>query len=63
MDIIARKYFYPVVPFFDCYKGRFRADDILVAQSIAERVMTLPLYADIPIKVVDEICDIIVTGV
>ena len=62
-DIIARKYFYPVVPFFDCYKGRFRADDILVAQSIAERVMTLPLYADIPIKVVDEICDIIVTGV
>lgn len=62
-DIIARKYFYPVVPFFDCYKGRFWADDISVAQSIAERVMTLPLYADIPIKIVDEICDIIVTGV
>ncbi len=62
-NIVARKYFYPVVPFFDCYKDRFLADDISIAQNMAERVLTLPLYADIPLKIVDDICDIITADI
>lgn len=62
-NIIARKYFYPLITSFDCYRDCFPAADIPTAQNIAERVMTLPLYADLPLEIVDYICDIIVKGV
>lgn len=62
-NIIARKYFYPLITSFDCYRDCFPEADIPVAQNIAERVMTLPLYADLSLEIVDYICDIIVKGV
>lgn len=61
-NIIARKYFYPLITDFDCYRDCFPASDIPIAQNIAERVMTLPLYADLPMEIVDYICDIVVKG-
>ena len=59
--IIARKYFYPLTNSFECYAGQegFGADKTPVAKYIAERVLTLPLYADLSIADVDRICDII----
>ena len=44
---------------FDCYKDRFNADNTPVAVEISNRVLTLPLYADLPLDVVDKICKII----
>src|SRR5690554_3886560 len=44
-DIIARKYFYPLINDFDCYKDKYSSDDTPVAKYIADRVLTLPLYA------------------
>ena len=59
--IVARKYFYPLTNSFDCYKGQvgFNSDETPVAKHIAERVLTLPLYADLSLEDVDRICNII----
>lgn len=58
-DIIARKYFYPLTNSFECYKDQYDVDETPVAKYIAERVLTLPLYADLPIEDVHRICEII----
>ena len=58
-NIHARKYFYPLTNSFECYRGRFDVNETPVARYIAERVLTLPLYADLDLDDVDRICDII----
>lgn len=58
-DIFARKYFYPLTNSFECYQGKFDVEKTPIAKYIAERVLTLPLYADLPLEDVDRICDII----
>ncbi len=59
--IIARKYFYPLVNEYDCYKDEEWADitKTPIAQHIAYKVLTLPLYADLQDTEVDKICDLI----
>lgn len=57
--IFSRKYFYPLTNTFDCFHGQFDVDQTPVALHIAKRVLTLPLYADLPLEEVDRICDII----
>ena len=60
-NIIARKYFYPLTNGFECYKDMPTAgeDKTPVAKYIADRVLTLPLYADLSIEDVDRICNIL----
>ena len=60
-DIIARKYFYPLTNSFACYKyyPTAGAEKTPVARYISERVLTLPLYADLALEDVDRICNII----
>lgn len=57
--ICARKYFYPTTNAFDCYKDRFDPIDTPVALDVSLRVLTLPLYADLDLAIVDKICEII----
>ena len=57
-DIIARKYFYPLTNSFECYKD-YDKGETPVAEHIATRVLTLPLFADLTVEDVDKICDII----
>jgi len=60
-NIIARKYFYPLTNSFACYAQLPTAGEekTPVAQYIAHRVLTLPLYADLTEQTVDRICDVI----
>lgn len=58
-NIIARKYFYPLTNSFECYKGIYDEGDTPVAKFISDRVLTLPLYADLSLEDVDRICNII----
>lgn len=58
-NIIARKYFYPLINEFECYRKNYSSNDTPVAKYIAHRVLTLPLYADLELEIVDKICDII----
>ncbi len=59
--IMARKYFFPLTNSFECYRHYPTAgvDKTPVAQHLALRVLTLPLYADLAQEDVDRICDII----
>ncbi len=59
--IMARKYFYPLTNELECYAGMdgFNSKDTPVANNIANRILTLPLYADLSIYEVDYICDTI----
>ncbi len=58
-NIGARKYFYPITSEFECYKHRFDSNKTPVAKHISENILTLPIYSDLDIKVVEEICNII----
>ncbi len=57
----ARKYFFPLTNSFECYRNTPTAGTTKtpVAQHIALRVLTLPMYADLSFENVDRICDII----
>ena len=57
--IFARKYFYPLTNSFECYSGRFNAEKTPIAKHVADRVITVPLYADLDLKDVDRICEVI----
>lgn len=60
-NIVARKYFYPLVNSFDCYKeyAFYGSEKTPVAKYISDRVLTLPMYADLCETDVDRICEII----
>lgn len=59
-DICARKYFYPLTNTFECFNDRFDVTKTPVALHISNRVLTLPLYADLSLEDVDRICNIII---
>lgn len=59
-NIMARKYFYPLTNSFACFHGAYDPADTPVAQHIANRVLTLPLYADLTIDIVERISAIII---
>ena len=61
VGIGARKYYYPLTISFECFRNNPTAgtEKTPVAQHIALRVLTLPLYADLSIEDVDRICDVI----
>ena len=58
-NIFARKYFYPLTNAFDAYHNRFDVNATPIALYISNRVLTLPLYADLALKDVEMICNII----
>lgn len=58
-NVIARKYFYPLINDFACFEAEFDSSETPVAKYISERVLTLPLYADLSFDNVDRICKII----
>lgn len=55
----ARKYFYPLTNSFACFNGKYDVNSTPVALEISNRVLTLPLYADLSLEDVDRICEII----
>lgn len=59
-NIFARKYFYPLTNTFDCYHGKYDVNQTPIAQHIAKRVLTLPLFSDLSVEDVDRICEIII---
>lgn len=62
--IMARKYFYPLTNSFACYAGlpTAGADKTPVASYLADRVLTLPLYAGLTVEEVDQICNVILAS-
>ena len=56
--INARKYFYPCVNAYDCYKEAYDEHETNVAAEISRKILTLPLYPDLAEEEVDRICEI-----
>lgn len=59
--ILARKYFYPLTNSYECYRNLPTAGEekTPLARQISQQVLTLPMYADLPLEDVDRICDVI----
>ncbi len=57
--IMARKYFYPLTSMYDCFHGKYEAENTPVALYISKRVLTLPLYPELSMEEVDHICKVI----
>lgn len=57
--IFARKYFYPLTSNCQCYQGNFEVGRTPMAEYVSDRILTLPLFADLSIEAVDDICNII----
>lgn len=55
----ARKYFYPLANDYACYRGSYSSLDTPVAKWVSDRILTLPMYADLAIEDVDRICEVI----
>lgn len=58
-QIYARKYFYPLINDYECYCSSYSSAETPIARAIAEKVMTLPCYADLTLEDVDRVCDVI----
>lgn len=62
-NITARKYFYPITNSVEAYENlpTAGAEKTPIAAYLADRVLTLPLYADLALEDVDHICEIIMS--
>lgn len=59
--IYTRKYFYPLTNSLNCYEDIYDINDTPIAKKVSERVLTLPMYADLSMGDIDRICEIILT--
>ena len=55
----ARKYFFPLVTDFACYRSVYSSEATPVAKRAGEQVLTLPLYAGLAPTDVDRICSVV----
>lgn len=60
-NIFTRKYFYPLTNTFSAFHRKYDVNDTPVALHISKRVLTLPMYGDIGLDIVDKICDVIIS--
>lgn len=58
-NIFTRKYFYPLITDYDCYEGIYSSEKTPIAKKISDNILTVPMYANLPLEDVDRICDII----
>ncbi len=60
--INARKYFYPLISDYACYRSVYASERTPVAADVAQRILTLPIYADLAIEDVDRICNVVLAA-
>jgi dTDP-4-amino-4,6-dideoxygalactose transaminase len=58
-NIFARRYFYPLVCDYACYRNVSTKDPLTVAHRIADHILTLPMYDGLSLSDVEAICEII----
>lgn len=63
-DILARRYFYPLISEFPMYRGLPSADlgKLPVAKRISSQILCLPIYPDLPDEIVDTVCRLLDQG-
>lgn len=53
--IFSRKYFYPITSDAACFKNKYKSVELKHARDCSNRILVLPLYADLENDVIDEI--------
>lgn len=46
-NIFTRKYFYPLITDFECYRGKYNNLNLHNAYYVSQRILTLPIYGDL----------------
>jgi dTDP-4-amino-4,6-dideoxygalactose transaminase len=60
-NVYTRRYFYPLVCDYACYRSLSVKDPLTVARRVANRILTLPIYDSLELPDVEKICDIIIS--
>jgi dTDP-4-amino-4,6-dideoxygalactose transaminase len=60
-NVFARRYFYPLICDFACYRSVHVTDSLIVARRVADRILTLPIYDGLELPDVETICEIIMS--
>jgi dTDP-4-amino-4,6-dideoxygalactose transaminase len=62
MNVMTRKYFYPLCSDYPSYRGlpSSAAERLPVAQQAVGEVLCLPIYGTLPLDAVDRICDLLI---
>lgn len=55
-NIIARKYFYPIITDYECYRDRFDSSLTPIAKRIGDRILTLPIAASMTDEDIERCC-------
>ncbi|MDD3665056.1 MAG: DegT/DnrJ/EryC1/StrS family aminotransferase [Bacteroidales bacterium] len=58
-NIYCRKYFYPLISDFTCFREMFDSGNTPIAKHISQNILSMPIYADLELDTVDIICNII----
>jgi dTDP-4-amino-4,6-dideoxygalactose transaminase len=58
-NVFSRRYFYPLICDFACYRNVSINDPLTVARRAAARILTLPIYDSLQVSDVETICEII----
>jgi len=61
-NVYSRRYFYPLVCDYACYRNIPIIDPLTTAREVADRILALPIYPDLPLADVDTICEIIASA-
>ena len=58
-NVFTRRYFYPLISDFACYRSLSVSDPLTTARRVARQILTLPIYDSLALPDVERICDII----
>ncbi len=58
-NVHTRRYFYPLVCDYACYRNLSWKDPLIIARQVANRILTLPIYDTLNLSDVEAICEII----
>ncbi|MCL1920423.1 MAG: DegT/DnrJ/EryC1/StrS family aminotransferase [Kiritimatiellaeota bacterium] len=61
-NVYTRRYFYPLLTDFTCYRGQVAMGDLSVAKRVADGILTLPIYYGLETDDVCRICEMIAGG-
>lgn len=58
-NVFSRRYFYPLICDYACYRSVSINDPLTVARRVADCILTLPIYDSLELSDVESICEII----
>jgi dTDP-4-amino-4,6-dideoxygalactose transaminase len=60
-NVYTRRYFYPLICDYPCYRSIAVNGSLPVARQVSDRILTLPIYDSLELSAVEAICEIIMS--